>query len=356
MALRLEHVDTFAGAADDPIKWPNSAAVFADGRIAVADSGHDRVVVLSADGQILWQAGRQGFGRGCLREPICVFVTPDQHLIVSDWHNHRLVVYTPALELSHTLGHLGQLDQPKGVKGWLRHGLSFLSNLAIDHVGAPYYFTPDKMVDGKPEKPKRSIMMLLKGLVYYALHSVELRRVFLARGSAMMKPNGAVFAGDRMVIAQKGHRCLSEYRLSAGWKDLQLIRHVRSFNNGDSFKRLCNMAQDPSGRIYVCDQKNWRIVVFNPDLSYHSEIVFEDDGRYPDGPFSCVVIGDQYLAVAIGFAVEVRALESGRVEAFLDGFGETHGITWDAARQMLYFVDRSESCLRCVRVDFGGQG
>lgn len=355
MAVKLEHIGDVKGDPVSPMKWPNSAAVFADGRVAVADSGHNRVSVLSVDGQRVWHGGQQGFAPGDLREPICVFVTPDQYLIVSDWHNHRLLVYTPDLQFSHVLGHLGRLEKPGSLKAWLRHGLSFLSNLAIDYVGAPYYFTLDKMKDGKPEKPRRSLWMLVKGLCYYSAHFDELRRVFCDYEEAMMKPNGAVFDGERMVIAQKGHQCLSEYRADAGWGRLHLLRHIHSFNQGDCFKRLCNMSKDPVGRLYVCDQKNWRIVVFHADLTYCNEIKFEDDGRYPDGPFSCVVMNADYIGVAIGFAVEVRRLSDYGVEASLDGFGETHGITWDPLNQYLYFVDRSESCLRRVKVTFGGQ-
>ena len=353
MGVKLDHVRDLHGDPASPMKWPNSAAVFNDGRIAVADSGHNRATVLTPDGDMIWQGGQQGFSTGDLREPIYVFVTPDQYLLVSDWHNHRFCVYRPDLSVSHVLGHLGRLSPVRGVRDGVRLCLSFLSNLAIEYVGAPYYFTPSKMKNGRPEKPKRSLKMLIWGMWHYARNWPELKAIFTDTRTAMMKPNGAVFRDGHLIVAQKGHQCLSEYKVVNDWRDLDLVRHVKDFNGGDTFLRLCNMSQDPQDRIYVCDQKRWRIVVFDKDLNYHSEITFADDGRYPDGPFSCAVLNADYIAVAIGFKVEVRALDGGQVVAELDGFGETHGITWDEARQYLYFVDRSESCLRQIKVTFG---
>ena len=352
MGIRLDHVRDLHGDPASPMKWPNSAAVFDDGRIAVADSGHNRATILSPDGDMLWQGGGQGFAEDCLREPIYVFVTPDQYLLVSDWHNHRFVVYRPDLSVSHVIGHLGRLSSDGGVGSFVRLGLSFLSNLAIEFVGAPYYFTPDKMKNGRPEKPKRSLRMLLWGLWHYMRHLSDLIAVFFDAQTAMMKPNGAIFRDGHLIVAQKGHQCLSEYKVSDDWRSLDLVRHIKDFNGSDTFLRLCNMTQDAAGHIYVCDQKRWRIVVFDADLTYRAQIDFSDDGRYPDGPFSCVVLNDDYIAVAIGFQVEVRSLSDFRVVATIDGFGETHGITWDAARQYLYFVDRSESCLRQIKVTF----
>lgn len=344
MSITVTRRQSFTQFGDTPLKWPNAAACFADGRVAVADSGHDRVVVMSKDGQPLWSGGGRGFALGKLREPIGVFVTPDQYMVVGDWHNHRLVVYTPDFQVSHEIGHLGRLTPIKNAADFIRVLRSFLGNISIGQFGVDRYFT-----HGKNQHPDHwfSPAMLLRGLLYYACHPRRLQAIFCDPDLAMLKPNGAVFPEGHIVVAQKGFQCLSLYSVEEGRKNPKLVQHTRY-----EFDRLGHVAMDGAGRVYVCDQQNYRIVVLDKDLQFVHQIDYKRD--YADGPFSCCVIDEKYIAAVAGFALEIRDLTTNEIVHEDHNFDETHGIAWDAVHRFLYVVDRSGHAIHQLHVEAQG--
>ncbi len=351
MILQITKKQSFTHFGDSSLKWPNSASCFADGRIAIADSGHDRVVVLSAEGTPLWSGGGRGFALSHLREPIGVFVTPNQYLIVSDWHNHRLVVYTTDLQVSHQLGHLGRLTPVKNIKDFVRIARSFLGNIAIGQFGVDRYFT-----HGKPQHAKNwfSLSMMLRGLGYYAAHPQKLYKIFCDSDLAMLKPNGAVFPVGHMLITQKDFQCLSLYKFTEdSWKTPEFVRHLHKFgpDNADRFDRLANLTMDAAGNIYVCDQQNYRIALFSPNLEYIRQ--YDYSRERPDGPFSCCIIDETYLAAVAGFTLEIRYIDTDEIVHEDSGFDETHGIAWDRGNRFLYVVDRSGHAVHQLHVSKG---
>ncbi len=62
------------------------------GRVLVADTGHDRIVVFERDGTLRATWGRRGSGAGQFLRPAGIAVAPDGRVYVSDTGNHRVQV------------------------------------------------------------------------------------------------------------------------------------------------------------------------------------------------------------------------------------------------------------------------
>lgn len=338
----MPHFNSYNLLKEEGVKLPNSVTVFDDGRVAVADGENCRICVFSPDGGLVWQHDKQGFADDGLREPITVAVTPDQYLLAADWHNNRLLVFTPELEFSHALFH------PGPVRGGYKTGPLFTLEIFAKHlltrsVGAPYYFSFDKMEGGQNKTAEYSIRNLFKGLGHYGLRPLKLWRTLTDRGHSVRKIDGVIVQNNQMILTQKANRCVSVYDLKEkGYQNPALNRHIFE-SGGTKLGRVCNLASDGQGRIYICDQENWRITALNPDYSHYRDYMYKEKEHIPQAPFACCVIDDRYLAAVRSFGIEIRDLETEQVVFECDDLGETHGLAWDSKRRSLYYVDRSHS-------------
>ena len=84
-----------AGAEYGRFRSPGGAAATPDGRIVVADTGNDRIVVLDASGAHVHTFGTRGAGEGQLDGPNDVAVDPDGRIVVADRANGRVSVFHP---------------------------------------------------------------------------------------------------------------------------------------------------------------------------------------------------------------------------------------------------------------------
>ncbi|HXB63277.1 MAG TPA: NHL repeat-containing protein [Solirubrobacteraceae bacterium] len=101
------------------LEWPTALAVAGDGDVYVADSGRNRIAVYAPDGRFLGSWGSYGTAPGHFEHPAGVAVDARGHVFVSDRANNRIEEFT-----SH--GHLlalwgapgagpGDLSQPDGL-------------------------------------------------------------------------------------------------------------------------------------------------------------------------------------------------------------------------------------------------
>ncbi len=75
------------------LRLPTDVAV-RDGRIAVVDGGHHRVVVFDADGHARASVGRPGKGPGEFEAPVGIGIDPSGRLLVADRGNRRIQIYS----------------------------------------------------------------------------------------------------------------------------------------------------------------------------------------------------------------------------------------------------------------------
>ena len=72
------------------LKAPEGVDVNELGRVYVADTGQDRVVIFSSAGDSLLAFGARGSGLGSFREPTDIAVARDGKIYVVDTGNHRI--------------------------------------------------------------------------------------------------------------------------------------------------------------------------------------------------------------------------------------------------------------------------
>lgn len=91
-------------------------AGISQGRVVIADSCNHRCLVLTLNGQILFEFGTRGQGRGQFDYPECLAAFADGHVAVSDKDNHRIQVFDANGSFQHLIprdwapeseGHLG---------------------------------------------------------------------------------------------------------------------------------------------------------------------------------------------------------------------------------------------------------
>ncbi len=94
-----------AGETPDKLDYPTDACVGIDGRLYIADTGNDRVLVfdvipevngVAADGVIgqdNFESHIEGTTQHLMNSPTSVSMSPYGQLVVSDWDNNRVLVY-----------------------------------------------------------------------------------------------------------------------------------------------------------------------------------------------------------------------------------------------------------------------
>jgi DNA-binding beta-propeller fold protein YncE len=97
-ALRILRLDTSGRAEPDrtidlstlETYGPNGLASDAQGKLYVADTGRDRVLVFNPNGALDRTIGDSGTQLGKFKQPMFLAVGPDHALYVSDWENSRI--------------------------------------------------------------------------------------------------------------------------------------------------------------------------------------------------------------------------------------------------------------------------
>ncbi len=94
---------------------PGSVVLGPMGEMLVADSGNDRVRLLSPTGDLVATIGEPGSGPKQLLDPECAVFGPDGHVYVADSGNGRIQVFAQDGTWVRSIGSLGSLAAPKGV-------------------------------------------------------------------------------------------------------------------------------------------------------------------------------------------------------------------------------------------------
>ena len=118
-------------------------AGFSLGRVVVADSCNHRCLVLTLNGQVLFEFGSLGFGPGQFESPECVATFHDGCIAVSDKDNHRIQVFDENGKFHHFIpkdwrayfdpGRPGSLSGPMGMCVD-RHDRLFVADCGSDRV------------------------------------------------------------------------------------------------------------------------------------------------------------------------------------------------------------------------------
>lgn len=334
---------------DKRLFLPNGVAIFDDGNIVVADSGNDRMCLLDQDGKTLKSIGGKGFGQYKFKEPVGVFVSPDQKAYVADWHNHRVVVYDENLEYLGEFGHYGRITGEKGLIEKLKVIRRFLQALSYRGSYQRYHFKSEEE-EISPANKKHSLQLLFKGLLYWrhlnASSAMTGLRMMMSEYDAMDKPNGVTFYNDRIYVSQKNSRCISIYKRIDKLDEPVFMTHCFGPRESISFGRLGNITCDEEGFIYVCDEYANKIWKLDHDFKFAGEIVGQDSGMGTFMPFSCCLIQDNVLAVCGCLNFQLIDLDVCEVLYCSDSISELHSVAYDKKSSRLYVADRSNGAIK----------
>jgi DNA-binding beta-propeller fold protein YncE len=207
LSLNGDFIASFGGRGTDEGRFlrPQGVAVDGSGRIYVTDNGADRVQVFSPDGRFLFGFGKTGGGRGELREPDAITIHKDK-VYVADEGNGRIQFFDLQ---GHPLGEIGRIS------GEL----------------APQVLQDDDFAPSKRE------------LRSYFRSDVE----------------GIVFDHEGILYAANEDDGTIERFRETG-------ERLGSFTSAakGGLKKIQGIAVNPQGtKLYVCDQGNMRIQVFD---------------------------------------------------------------------------------------------
>lgn len=351
--VNLDALPPITSCLGESFILPNGVAILRDGRIVVADSGNNRICLFAKDNSYQKSIGGKGLGKYLFKEPVGVFVSPNDEIFVMDWHNHRVVVYNDSLSYVREFGHylnynVNTLGVSRVITLW-----DFLKNMAYKGTYVPSFFPPSNQVTYR--SGCYDIALLISGLRYwikkFGSFNAALKQVFVDE-DAMNKPNGVAFLDDRVIVSQKSANCLSVYENNYPFR---LITRRFGPEKNVCFGRLGNIMTDRYGYVYVCDDEKQRVIWrLNRNLELVDRIVGADSGINGFYAFSCcrIIEDDSLLCTCGGRNFQVIDTENKKVVYISDIFGELHGVAYDLRSRKLYIADRSDNLIRVFKISF----
>ncbi|MCO5183447.1 MAG: hypothetical protein M9965_05860 [Anaerolineae bacterium] len=336
----IGRIEQFKGSR---LRQPDGVTPFKDGCIIVADGGNDRLCLFDHDGNGLRTIGTHGYGRYAFKEPVAVNVAPDRRIFVSDWHNHRVVVFDEALSY---VTEFGRYAPPANASKLYRLA-TFFQLLTFQGSYVERFHTESHL----SQRPKYSLRQAIAGWRYWSKRqggaAAGVRAIF-ADDERLLKPNGVAFVGDRIVVTDKDARCI----LWLAW-DRQQLRQVDLWTGPDrdvEFGRLGNVLGYKDDSLFVCDERAH--VIWHIDLAQHgfSAVKGEDSGTGVFLPFSCAAIDDHLLAVCGGLNFQIIDLRTQTVVYCSPSIGELHSIAYEPSTKRLMICNRSEHRIDIYRV------
>ncbi len=209
--------DGSAGGAAGEFNHPDALAVAPSGNVYVADTGNQRIVELSATGNVLDEWGAKGTADGHFRSPVGVAVDAAGNVYVLDSENNRVQVFSPS----------GGFITKWGVRGDGVGEFSQPSAIAVDCNGDVY------VADTNNNRVERFNLLAAAGSGCLApgawpppLNVAPVLHVSLPRPAGILARRGLALA----VSCQRGCKILATATLAAlghGRRAVHLIAAAR---------------------------------------------------------------------------------------------------------------------------------
>ena len=221
------------GKEDGKFTDPRGIAITANNHILVTD--YDRIQKLTMNGRCVRSVCGKGTGPLQFRDPKGIAVHPiSGKVLIADSNNHRIQVLNSDLTFSHSFGREGSLE------GEFR----FPWDVACDSNGDVY------VVDNENHSVQK---FSLEG---------KFIKTFGGKGSEPSQltwPSGIAIDTDDIVYVTDDNQAVSIFDLNGVF--MKRIQHNENSKNQIGFKHPLGIVIDRSGKIYVSDCWNNRLVI-----------------------------------------------------------------------------------------------
>lgn len=350
MKISLKEIKAVSSYGGISFYLPNAVAIFGNGDFAVLDSGNNRVCKFTSSIEEVKSIGncREGLGDYIFKEPVALSISEEGFVYISDWHNHRVIIFDKWLNYVDEFGHYGNINKNDKRLDFAKAKLGFFYKAAKKGNYLEKHFEENNSV---VDQWGYSLRLLYESTVrnirkYGALGFIK--NIILDEEHFMNKPNGVTIFNNQIIVSQKNNRCISIYEKC---KPHKLIEHIFSPKAGTIFGRLGNIYSIGQNRLFICDERNSEIWMLNDDFKLIDSLTGNDSGVGAFLPFSCCMITINILCVCGGLNFQFIDIQSKKIVYQSTNIGELHGIEFDRTRKLLYVVDRSNSVIRIYRVE-----
>ncbi len=314
----------FLGVLKEGFNVPAGVIANSEGKIFVADKKTHKILAFDKDGKFIKSAGEKGKNAGQLNQPRDLAIYKDK-LYVLEQENSRISCFDFDLNFINTFGlkgkEAGQFNSPTG--------------MAIDPYGSVYV---------ADTKNKRVQILNLQGIFYSSI------------GDKIMFKNLIDVAVDSL----RNIYVLDNEKVFKFSPTGELIWSFGGIGKEPSqFKNPTSIAIDKKGYIYVADQGNFRIQVFDKKGKFTSQLGIQGKGPAQFEMLTAVSIDDQNrLWTADEKTKEVQSLaQEEKAELDLPSFPpfvrvEFKNITENMRDTILTLDNKSNLCLIGRKVMF----
>ena len=217
------------GLGQGQFSYPRGVALTQDGRVVVADWYNHRLQVFTVEGAFICFAGSEGSQPLQFLRPFAIAIHQNGKLFVTDVDNYRVQVLNPDLTYSHSFGKKGNLagefDEPRGI--------------AIDSDGMVYVAD---WLNYRVQKftPEGEVL----AVIYAAPAGYSVRK--------FDDPVGVHISNDILYVAEwRSSSSVCIFTTSG-----QFLGYV---GGGSRFKYPTFITSDQSGRLYISDDNGVNI-------------------------------------------------------------------------------------------------
>ena len=223
------------GSGNVQFSYPRGVDITPDNFILVSD--YHRIQKISMDGDCIASVGEEGSGKRQFNAPFGIAISPiTGQVYIADRYNHRIQVLNPDLTFSHLFGKRGSANGQ----------FSYQRDIAIDSQGLVYVadygnhriqkFTPNG-----------------KFVAQFGSEGCGPGQILYPRGITIDT------AGTGLVcVSEEGNNCVSIFTSDGVF----VSRFGSKGSNIDQFNVPLGLRFDKKGFLYVCDGYNKRLVIY----------------------------------------------------------------------------------------------
>lgn len=270
---------------------------------------------LESGKESLVSGGVCGYGMNKFREPVHVFASEIHgrtQLLVSDWHNHRVVKLSDA-KYEDELGCYSS-----------RNSLLFSLSVFVGRLSNPGTYIASHF--GESNKEFRIKTSFISNIIYFITSFFRLRS---KRFYPFNKPNGICSFNKGYLVTQKNRNCLTFIS-----SDFQTARDIDIPNTG----RIGNI-NTSSGKTIFCVESIGKIYEIREDEEISEIKVSCEDNSLK--PFSAIYLEESLLGVIAKSKFYIFDIALGKQLAVYETNGELHGM--DISDHKVYLSDRLNS-------------